>query len=685
MSNRYGAVGGLFANRLEFADGRVVGPVMGGASIYALSAFLFKTDDVLLIAGCGKDVDKYYGDWFKRNSIDTSALKKKIDRNEYSFIHYNPDGTWTAGSTYGPEFRKTVLPGIRLSMEEITPYLNQLDAVYFCGFHPEEIEEIRKIKENHKLTIMWEMPSNMAKEGVETVRQYLSVSDIWSLNRPESFELFGCEDEKVVLRELIKLDIPCFYRVGEKGSYMVMNRKVYFAPSILREDGVDPTGCGNSSTAAALYAFNEGYKADEIAAFANTVASFTVRQYGPYPVFSEEVRAEAQKIFEENLTKAKEINMLREAEFNLAEQAKIASEVALSVYDYNMESYREFFGLTEEYIRDVKSIEITGCGDSWMTSNSVKALFEKLTGLPTNARRPIELSRYCDYEKLDNPLFIGVTISGGVARTRECILKGQNKGYKTFAVTNGKASPTASVVDHFAHIGMPAGLKSGYGLHSYDCSCVTLVFTACAIGVLNGHLEAQKAEEILADFREFIASYEGFVRESLPTQERLAQQWYKLPHFAFVGEGFDYSNAYFSCANIFEEIGETALGVDTLNFRDYCGSLKNPENSGTVFFVNSYNKAKDIQLENIRFAVENGQNVCVITDIDDLKVEGATVIVTPKAKISNFNGALQHLAFDGCVAYIRGLREMVSFCADDPRYGKDEVRGRLKNTAMLVD
>jgi len=685
MAKKYGAVGGLFANKLEFADGRTVGPVMGGASIYALSAFLFKTDNVLLISGVGKDVDKYYGQWFDENKIDRKALMIRIDKNEYSFIHYYKDGTWDAGSTYGPEFRKNELPKCRLKFTDIKEYLEELDAVYFCGYSLDEIEELLNLKNKHPLTVMWEMPTHLAADGVEVVKEYLRAADIWSLNKPESFELFNCTNEKDVLKQLINLGKPCFYRVGDQGSYMVRNKEVYFVPATIREDGVDPTGCGNSSTAAALYAFAEGYSTSQIAALANTIASFTVRQYGPYPRFDDSVRKEAEGVYENNLTLAKKVNMLREEEFSLVEQDKIASDIGLQVFEYNKQGYSNYFGLNEEYVKDIRSIEITGCGDSWMTSNAVKALFEKLTGLNTNARRPIELSRYCDYSQLDNPLFIGVTISGGVARTRECLIKAKNKGYKIFAVTNGLNSPTAEIVDSLAHIGMPPGLKSGYGLHSYDCSVITLIYTACAIGVLRKHITTEKAQEVLDSLKGYIETYKKFVEDSLPVQEQLAEKIYNSDYFLFVGEGYDYSNAYFSCANIFEEIGETSNGYDTLNFKYACVNYANPEKISTTFFINSYNLAKDVQLENIKLAIEKKYQVSIITDIEDLTIEGATLIRTPKPAYNFFNGALQHLAFDGCVGYIRQKRNCISFCAEDERYHTEDVKDRLKKTAMLLD
>ena len=295
-SKRYATIGGLFTNRLEFPDGRIVQPVMGGASIYVLSAYLLATDNALLISGVGRDIMNYYGKWFQDNNIDTSGIIYKTDINEYSYVHYNPDGTYECGSTYGPEFRKTSYLNVKLSLDEVEKFFDQIDGLYY-GYNQSDIERIIELKKRNNTVIMWEMPTPLAQSGPETVSDYLRAADIWSLNRPESFELFGCNDEAEVIRRISALGKPCFYRVGEKGSYMIGGHKAAFCPALLREDGIDPTGCGNSSTAGALYGFTEGYSLAEIAAWGNTVANFTVRQYGPYPHYDEKVRAEAKEVF----------------------------------------------------------------------------------------------------------------------------------------------------------------------------------------------------------------------------------------------------------------------------------------------------------------------------------------------------------------------------------------------------
>ena len=76
---------------------------------------------------------------------------------------------------------------------------------------------------------------------------------------------------------------------------MIADGKDYFVPMIStveKEKEIDPTGCGNSSTGAALWAWCEGYDPLMTCVIGNVVASYNVRQYGPFLDMSQETREE---------------------------------------------------------------------------------------------------------------------------------------------------------------------------------------------------------------------------------------------------------------------------------------------------------------------------------------------------------------------------------------------------------
>ena len=61
---------------------------------------------------------------------------------------------------------------------------------------------------------------------------------------------------------------------------------------------VDPTGCGNVSTAAALYGWCEGYEPKKIARLANISAAYNLLQYGPCPKVDAAMRRHAEELLQ---------------------------------------------------------------------------------------------------------------------------------------------------------------------------------------------------------------------------------------------------------------------------------------------------------------------------------------------------------------------------------------------------
>ena len=91
---------------------------------------------------------------------------------------------------------------------------------------------------------------------------------------------------------------------------MIVDHKEYFVPMISTVDKdkeIDPTGCGNTSTGAVLWAWCEGYDPLMTCIIGNVVASYNVRQYGPFLDMSINNRNEMMSIANEiydRITKA---------------------------------------------------------------------------------------------------------------------------------------------------------------------------------------------------------------------------------------------------------------------------------------------------------------------------------------------------------------------------------------------
>lgn len=165
-------------------------------------------------------------------------------------------------------------------------------------------DEMGWIREKTDARIMWEIPTSaaMTKSRHGKVVECIQKSDMYSLNYPEAKVLFGVETKEDVIKRIKELRIPCFFRVGKEGSYMIADGEEAFAKSITVGQVVDPTGCGNCSTAAALYAWCEGNSRYQTARMANISAAYNLLQYGPYPEITETIRCRARELLSEEKT-----------------------------------------------------------------------------------------------------------------------------------------------------------------------------------------------------------------------------------------------------------------------------------------------------------------------------------------------------------------------------------------------
>ncbi|MFN5060307.1 MAG: carbohydrate kinase family protein [Chloroflexota bacterium] len=282
-------------NDLVYADGRTITAQLGG-SIYAVNGIKTYYDDLLFVTTAGSDFDAYFGDYYRTNQLSTSGVHQVLPHTQYNMLAYQPDGRWREHSKYGAEFEAQwaattliqathILPfinsttqGIYLESSVTEPIWADLDAIYATTPHA---------------TVMWEV----ATSDVETPARHaaltacLSQVDIYSINLPEALAYFGVASEADALAAIIAQGTTCLFRVGTKGAYMVTDGHAWFAPSYDLEYSVDPTGCGNCATGAALYGMAEGLHPLHTVILANLAAALNARQYGPYPAYTTTIRA----------------------------------------------------------------------------------------------------------------------------------------------------------------------------------------------------------------------------------------------------------------------------------------------------------------------------------------------------------------------------------------------------------
>ena len=312
---KYIALGAVITNRLLFTDHKIVSDVMGGSGLYSFAALRLCTPESLLVAGVGPDFEEFYGKWFDENGCSYAGLFRPVDKTTYNELVYAPDGTYVEYSIYGPEYEKANVPKTIPTGKDLLPFLSDCKGINAnVNIDAETADLLVEEKKRHPFRVMWEVPASAigelaqirAQGGLEALRQRLRGIDLFSTNKPESFEIFGVSTVEEAIACFQELGLPSYYRVGSKGAYMIEGKDYAYVPMISlvpREQEIDPTGCGNTSTAAAMWAYCEGFDLLKTCIVGNVAAAYNVQQYGPYLDLSEkthrEMMAHVERIYQE--------------------------------------------------------------------------------------------------------------------------------------------------------------------------------------------------------------------------------------------------------------------------------------------------------------------------------------------------------------------------------------------------
>ncbi|MFD4706830.1 PfkB family carbohydrate kinase [Gottfriedia sp. NPDC058432] len=298
---KYIIVGPTIVNDIQFADGSISKGQIGGA-IFCLEGVKIWSDDCLYVSNVGEDFSKYYGEWMDANHCSYEGLNYNLPYTEYTNLIYGDEGLHDEVSIYSEDIEKKISEIDIRTAEQIAIHCgSETRGIYIEASEVDPLwDNLHLIHMNCNAKIMWEIPTSaaMQKHRNEKVLKTIIKAGLYSINLPEAMRLFETKDEKSTIEAIISFGVPCFFRVGSRGSYMISDGQAYFAPSITVGDVVDATGCGNCSTAAALYAYCEGYAPKKVAAMANIAAAYNLLQFGPYPVITSETRAEAMRLLE---------------------------------------------------------------------------------------------------------------------------------------------------------------------------------------------------------------------------------------------------------------------------------------------------------------------------------------------------------------------------------------------------
>ena len=214
----------------------------------------------------------------------------------------------------------------------------------------------------------------------------------------------------------------------------------------------------------------------------------------------------------------------------------------------------------------VKRIVITGCGDSHMAGLAAELAFEQIAGIPTEPMTAMQAARYGTphFEKLfpRNPLTIGISVSGTVARTREALALARNEGALTVAVTANPDSPLAAAAERVFDCTVP-DFAPAPGIRSYRVSLLVLYLLAIRLAEVSGRLTQDQAGQMREQLKGTADAIAATIQAVEERTRELATAVAEQTNFVFVGDGPNYATALFSAAKVIEAAGRHAMGQDT--------------------------------------------------------------------------------------------------------------------------
>lgn len=282
------------------ADGTHIGQKLGGAGLYAFAGLSLWCKDAVLLTGVGADFLPQYQDWFDKNGSSTAGLMVRDENTPFTNVQYSVDGERVETAKFGKEhYRK-----MEASPDDIIPLMKQAKGLYIFQSIPEGYwPRILEAKKRSGTKILWELNARVACPAYrDDVRAIASQCDVLSLNRREAMTMFHTENLDSVVQKLTGWNVPMVYlRLGGEGGLILRDGKVTHTPCVPNAQVVDPTGAGNSSSAAVLYGFCEGYSDLECGLMGSISAAMCIRQYGPPEIAEiscEELELQLKKLVE---------------------------------------------------------------------------------------------------------------------------------------------------------------------------------------------------------------------------------------------------------------------------------------------------------------------------------------------------------------------------------------------------
>ena len=222
--------------------------------------------------------------------------------------------------------------------------------------------------------------------------------------------------------------------------------------------------------------------------------------------------------------------------------------------------------LNHEECLSVKRIVITGCGDSHMAGVAAELAFEKLAQVPTEPMRANTGGRYASPYKLshfpNNPLVVGISVSGTTSRTLEALQLFKSSGLPTMALVGNPDSPIGQLADKVLACTAPE-FPPAPGIRTYRMSLMALYLLAIRLGEVKGLYSQDEANKLRQSLLSTADAIEATITAVKDKTRQLAEAVANEKSHVFVGDGPNFATAMFGAAKVIESAGVHAMGQES--------------------------------------------------------------------------------------------------------------------------
>jgi glucosamine--fructose-6-phosphate aminotransferase (isomerizing) len=239
----------------------------------------------------------------------------------------------------------------------------------------------------------------------------------------------------------------------------------------------------------------------------------------------------------------------------LAQQASMVSE-------FISEAWPQAKGQALEVLAPLASgieeVLVFGSGDSYHAALGAEMAIAEWGGRRVRAEPAMTAARYLAPRmegKQRKALWVGISVSGEVARTREALALGAAVGARTLGLTASPESSVARTAEGCITLPLPP-LPEAPGLVSYVASMVMAYALAAVLSPPSGQQEIDACMSVMGE------ALEPWIEEQTEKGTAFAERAMGSQPLLFLGGGPARASALFAAAKVIEAAGVSASGQD---------------------------------------------------------------------------------------------------------------------------